>query len=76
MMGQPRIGIDLGGTKIEGVILDDLGNVVFRQRVRTPKNDFSATTDAIAHERSSPSLLTLSCRDLELLEGQRLGVPS
>ena len=23
MMGQPRIGIDLGGTKIEGVILDD-----------------------------------------------------
>jgi predicted NBD/HSP70 family sugar kinase len=49
MMGQPRIGIDLGGTKIEGVILDDLGNVVFRQRVRTPKNDFSATTDAIAH---------------------------
>ena len=48
-MGQPRIGIDLGGTKIEGVILDDLGNIVFRQRVRTPKNDFSATTDAIAH---------------------------
>jgi fructokinase len=32
-----RIGIDLGGTKIEGVVLDDRGAVLARQRVPTPR---------------------------------------
>jgi fructokinase len=32
-----RIGIDLGGTKIEGVVLDASGAVVLRERVATPK---------------------------------------
>lgn len=31
-----RIGIDLGGTKTEGVLLDPLGNVVHRERRPTP----------------------------------------
>ncbi len=48
-MAEHRIGIDLGGTKIEGVILDQLGEIVFRHRVKTPKNDFCATMNAIAH---------------------------
>ena len=30
-----RMGIDLGGTKIEGIILDDQGREVFRKRVPT-----------------------------------------
>jgi fructokinase len=30
-----RIGIDLGGTKIEGVVLDDGGKEVFRKRIAT-----------------------------------------
>ncbi|MGH7978789.1 MAG: ROK family protein, partial [Limisphaerales bacterium] len=30
-----RIGIDLGGTKIEGVVLDDSGGEVLRQRIDT-----------------------------------------
>jgi fructokinase len=30
-----RLGIDLGGTKIEGVILDDSGKEVFRKRIET-----------------------------------------
>ena len=34
-----RIGIDLGGTKIEGVVLDDDGNVLLRERVATPQRD-------------------------------------
>lgn len=42
-----RIGIDLGGTKIEGVVLDSRGKVVARQRVGTPKNDYQGTVDAI-----------------------------
>lgn len=30
-----RIGIDLGGTKIEGIILDDQGRELFRKRIET-----------------------------------------
>jgi len=42
-----RIGIDLGGTKIEGVALDSAGLVIARQRVATPKHDYNGTIDAI-----------------------------
>ena len=42
-----RIGIDLGGTKIEGVALDSNGRVIARQRVPTPKNEYQGTVDAI-----------------------------
>ena len=31
-----RIGIDLGGTKIEGIMMDDSGGIVKRKRVTTP----------------------------------------
>lgn len=43
-----RIGIDLGGTKIEGVAIDSAGKVLARQRVPTPKNDYEGTVNAIA----------------------------
>ncbi|HHR6143023.1 TPA: fructokinase [Providencia alcalifaciens] len=42
-----RIGIDLGGTKIEVVALDDGGNILFRQRTPTPRGDYQGTLDAI-----------------------------
>ena len=42
-----RIGIDLGGTKIEGIALDDRGNELFRQRISTPR-DYHATVEAIS----------------------------
>ena len=32
-----RIGIDLGGTKIEGIVLDAQGKELFRQRVATQR---------------------------------------
>lgn len=38
-----RIGIDLGGTKIEIIALDDQGRELLRQRIATPKGDYSAT---------------------------------
>jgi fructokinase len=41
-----RIGIDLGGTKIEGIALDG-GREVGRLRVPTPRNAYDATLDAI-----------------------------
>jgi fructokinase len=42
-----RIGIDLGGTKIEIVALDEAGRELARRRVATPQNDYTATLDAI-----------------------------
>jgi fructokinase len=42
-----RIGIDLGGTKIEAIVLDDAGAVPFRERRPTPRDDYAATVDAI-----------------------------
>ena len=42
-----RIGIDLGGTKIELIALDQNGLAIFRKRIATPQNDYPATLDAI-----------------------------
>ncbi len=56
-----RIGIDLGGTKIEGVALADSGQVLARRRVATPRS-YEATVTAIADlvialERDTPPAL-------------------
>jgi len=42
-----RIGIDLGGTKIEAIALDGDGNVILRERIATPRGDYGATLSAI-----------------------------
>lgn len=42
-----RLGIDLGGTKIEIVALDDSGHELLRRRVPTPQGDYYATLNAI-----------------------------
>ena len=42
-----RIGIDLGGTKIEGLALDGAGAELARLRVATPREDYAATVAAI-----------------------------
>ena len=63
-----RIGIDLGGTKIEGIALD-ASNEVARVRVETPRDDYAATVRAIV------SIVT----DLERITGTRgtvgVGIP-
>ena len=43
-----RIGVDLGGTKIEAVVLDDEGTVQVRRRVPTPVGDYEGTVAAVA----------------------------
>jgi fructokinase len=43
-----RIGIDLGGTKIEGLALDAAGAELARLRVPTPQHDYAGTVKAIA----------------------------
>ena len=42
-----RIGIDLGGTKIEVIAISDDSSTLFRQRIPTPQGDYTATLDAI-----------------------------
>ena len=42
-----RIGIDLGGTKIEGIAISDTGNELLRRRVKTPRGDYVGTVNAI-----------------------------
>lgn len=43
-----RLGIDLGGTKIAGVVLDAAGTMRAEARVPTPRDDYSGTLAAIA----------------------------
>ena len=56
-----RIGVDLGGTKIEGLALSAEGAVAARRRVPTPRDDYTATLEAVArlvleleHEAGGP----------------------
>ena len=42
-----RIGIDLGGTKIEVIALSDGGDALVRHRVPTPQGDYDGTLRAI-----------------------------
>src|SRR6202000_2301337 len=43
-----RIGVDLGGTKIEALALDDAGRELRRVRVPTPQQDYAGTVGGIA----------------------------
>jgi fructokinase len=42
-----RIGIDLGGTKIEGVMLGPRDQVLANRRVASPRGDYAASIEAI-----------------------------
>jgi fructokinase len=43
-----RIGIDLGGTKIEAAVLAEDGSIVLRKRVHTPHGNYAGTIEALA----------------------------
>ena len=43
-----RLGIDLGGTKIEVLVIDDNGEELLRERIATPKNNYQEIVDAIS----------------------------
>src|SRR5690242_7136211 len=42
-----RLGIDLGGTKIAAVVLDDAGQTVWSTRLATPRDDYRGTIGAL-----------------------------
>lgn len=43
-----RIGVDLGGSKIEIIALSGEGDALLRERVATPQGDYAATVGAVA----------------------------
>lgn len=43
-----RIGVDLGGTKIEGILLAESGEQIARERIATPTHSYEAVVEAIA----------------------------
>src|SRR5580693_10649038 len=43
-----RIGVDLGGTKIEAAAIDRDGGVQVRRRIATPAGDYAGTIAAVA----------------------------
>jgi fructokinase len=43
-----RTGIDLGGTKIEILALDEAGREIYRKRTPTPQGDYDATVRTVA----------------------------
>jgi fructokinase len=43
----PRIGIDLGGTKIEGLAIDEAGRELARKRIPAPRGDYAASVSAV-----------------------------
>jgi fructokinase len=64
-----RIGIDLGGTKIEAIALDEAGNTLVRRRIPTPQGEYAATIKAIV------DLVTSIERYLERVGSVGVGIP-
>lgn len=45
---EKRLGVDLGGTKIEVAVLDGAHNILWREREPTPKGDYVGTVETMA----------------------------
>lgn len=43
-----RIGVEIGGTKIEAIVLDLQGKEIFKTRIPTPRGNYQTTVDNIA----------------------------
>jgi fructokinase len=59
-----RIGVDLGGTKTEIIVLDGDGRELLRRRALTPRDDYAATLAGVA------ALVDAAERDLALPAGR------
>lgn len=73
-----RLGVDLGGTKIEAVALDPAGKEFVRRRIPTPAGDYPATIAAIAGLVSSVEAQAMASADaveLASAAGVGIGIP-
>jgi fructokinase len=66
---QVRLGIDLGGSKIEIIALADDGEALLRRRIVTPQNDYHATLAAVV------ALVDETERDLGRRGSVGIGIP-
>jgi len=64
-----RIGIDLGGTKVELIALDGSGREIFRKRMPTPQGDYRATIGTVV------SLIGDAEKDLQAAGSVGIGIP-
>ena len=64
-----RLGIDLGGTKIEAIVLDEDGAEMRRRRIPVPRGDYAATLSALK------DLVSTFERDLGAMDSVGLGHP-
>ena len=60
-----KLGIDLGGTNVEAILLDENFNTVQRKRVPTPQNDYTKILDTIS---------TLAADLLENIDNYSIGI--
>ncbi len=68
-MGAIRIGVDLGGTKIEAIALGGDGEVLANRRLATPRGDYNATLAAVAE------LVAAIEKDIDAKATVGLGMP-
>lgn len=64
-----RLGVDLGGTKIEVAVLDAAGGFLFRERLPTPQGDYAGTIENIA------TLIELAERQVGRVDSIGVGTP-
>ncbi|SHH73951.1 ROK family protein [Ferrimonas marina] len=64
-----RIGVDLGGSKIEVIALDPIGQILWRQRRPTPKGQYQPTLATITE-------MVLQCeREIQCVGSVGVGIP-
>ena len=64
-----RLGIDLGGTKVEIIALDPNGRELSRRRAPTPRNDYRATLESVV------TLVELTEREIGVRGTVGIGTP-
>ena len=64
-----RTGIDLGGTKIEAIVLDGNGEEIFRRRIIAPQGNYNDTIEAIAY------LVNRADNEVSALTQLGIGIP-
>ena len=64
-----RTGIDLGGTKIEAIVLDRNGAEAFRHRIIAPQGNYNDTIEAIAY------LVNRADNEVSALTKLGIGIP-
>jgi fructokinase len=67
--GRIRLGVDLGGTKIEIIALAHDGRELLRRRIATPREDYGAIVDGVA------GLVAQAERDLGARASVGIGTP-